>query len=174
MNSNNQTNNTMNTQLWSLRQNPNANTDQTQMRKAILEKQFVSCPFGHISKCRDNVLDGRYNRGANKQDVQFIEDVKVGDLVLIPFKGEKACILARIVSDPVYCIETGLYTSQEVGKEIKISEIEGTPFRPVGRRIEILNSNVVFADKRKFVPMKTFKRMSSRILQDLLVNVELE
>jgi hypothetical protein len=161
----------MNTQLWSLRQNPYANTNQTQMRQVILEKLFVSCPFGHTSVCRDNVLDGRYNTGANKQDVQFIDEMKVGDIVLIPFKGKKSCIIARIVSEPVYCIETGLYTSHQAGEEIKISELkeEGVPFRPVGRRIEILNSNVVFADKRKIVPMNTFKRLSSRILQDLLV-----
>jgi hypothetical protein len=164
----------MNNQLWSLRQNPYANTDQTQMRKAILENNFVSCPFGHISVCRNNLLDGRYNTEANKQDVQFIEDMKIGDIVLIPFKGQKACILAKIVSDPVYCIETGLYTSQKAGEQIKISHSDagGEPFRPVGRRIEILNSNVVFTDKRKFIPMNTFKRLSARILQEVLLHLE--
>lgn len=163
----------MNTQLWSLRQNPYANTDQTQMRKAILENNFVSCPFGHLSVCRNNLLDGRYNREANKQDVQFIEDMKVGDIVLIPFKGQKACILAKIVSDPIYCIETGLYTSQHSGEQIQITESGGgEPFRPVGRRIEILNSNIVFIDKRKFVPMNTFKRLSARTLQEVLLHLE--
>ena len=159
----------MSTQLWSLRQNPYANTDQNQMRQLIMEKNFISCPFGHISTCRNNVLDGKYNTEANQQDIQFVENMRIGDMVIIPFKGQKSCILAKIVSDPIYCIETGLYTThQQSDNQIKISEIPGEPFRPVGRRIEIINDNIVFADKRKFIPMNTLKQLSSQILEVIL------
>ena len=159
----------MSTQLWSLRQNPYANTDQKQMRQVIIEQNFISCPFGHISTCRNNVLDGKYNTEANQQDIQFVENMRIGDMVIIPFKGQKSCILAKIVSDPIYCVETGLYTTQEhPDDQIKISETRGEPFRPVGRRIEIINDNVVFTDKRKFIPMNTLKQLSSQILEVIL------
>jgi hypothetical protein len=94
--------------------------------------------------------------------------MRIGDMVIIPFKGQKSCILAKIVSDPIYCIETGLYTTQQPDDQIKISETTGEPFRPVGRRIEIINDNVVFADKRKFIPMNTLKQLSSQILEVIL------
>ena len=159
----------MSAQLWSLPQNPYANTDQTQMRRIIIEQNFISCPFGHISTCRNNVLDGKYNTEANQQDIQFVENMRIGDMVIIPFKGQKSCILAKIVSDPIYCIETGLYTTQEhPDDQIKISETTGEPFRPVGRRIEIINDNVVFADKRKFIPMNSLKQLSLQILEVIL------
>jgi len=160
----------MSIKLWSLRQNPYANTDQTQMRRLITEKNFISCPFGHISTCRNNVLDGKYNTEANQQDIQFIENMKIGDMVIIPFKGQKSCILAKIVSEPIYCIETGLYTIQQhPDDQIKLSKTRGEPFRPVGRRIEIINDNVVFADKRKFIPMNTLKEISPQILEMLMI-----
>jgi hypothetical protein len=57
-------------QLWSLRQNPYGNTDQNQMKALILEKNIISCPFGHMYTCRNNVLDGKYNTEANQQMVQ--------------------------------------------------------------------------------------------------------
>ena len=156
----------MNTQLWSLRQNPYANTDQKQMRQAIINKKFVSCPFGHISTCRNNILDGRYNSDANQQDTQFIEDIKIGDLILIPFTGQKSSILAKILTDPIYCVETGLYTNQQLDNQITISETSGEPFRPVGRMIEIIDDNVIFTDKRKYIPMNTLKRISLKILEE--------
>jgi hypothetical protein len=156
----------MKTQLWSLRQNPYANTNQKQMRQAITDKKFVSCPFGHVSTCRNNVLDGVYNIDANQQDIHFIEDIKIGDLVLIPFTGQKSSILAKILTDPIYCVETGLYTNQQLDNQITISETSGEPFRPVGRMIEIIDDNVIFSDKRKYIPMNTLKRISLKILEE--------
>ena len=67
--------------------------------------------------------------------------MKIGDIVLIPFKGQKTCILARIISDVEYGIETGMFWRQSNDK-IRIDVASGEPFRPVGRRIEILNADL--------------------------------
>jgi hypothetical protein len=146
-------------QLWSLRQNPYGNTDQNRMRTLILEKNIISCPFGHMYTCRNNVLDGKYNTEAKQQDAQFIEDMKIDDIVVIPFKGQKSCILAKIVSDPIYCVDSGLYTIQQ-GDQIQLSETEGDPFRPVGRRIEIINDNAELSDMR-ILPMNTLRKLKN-------------
>ena len=61
--------------------------------------------------------------------------------MLIPFKGQKTCILARIISDVEYGIETGMFWRQSNDK-IRIDVAGGEPFRPVGRRIEILNADL--------------------------------
>ena len=71
-------------QFWVLRQNPCANTNQEQMRNFIITQQFITCPFGHISDARNNVLNGRYNETdpewkSNSQDRKFIENMKIGD-----------------------------------------------------------------------------------------------
>ena len=59
-------------QFWVLRQNPCANTNQEQMRNFIITQQFVTCPFGHISNARNNVLNGRYN-----ESIVHFEDLDI-------------------------------------------------------------------------------------------------
>ena len=67
--------------------------------------------------------------------------MKIGDIVLIPFTGQKTCVLARITGDVEYGIETGMFWRQTNDK-VRIDVAGGEPFRPVGRRIEILNADL--------------------------------
>ena len=135
-------------QFWTLRQNPYANTNQRQMRELILSQNIVTCPFGHLNEGRNNVLNGVYNEEqSHSQDRKFIENMNIGDIILIPFAGLKECILARIISEPIYCLDTGLFTSMRHGK-IQVTHEGDTPFRPVGRKIQIIRNDVRFNDKR--------------------------
>ena len=161
----------MNQQFWSLRQNPYVNTNQVQMREIVLSQQFVSCPFGHITEeCKHNIQTGMYNKEANSQDKKFIETMNVGDIVLIPFAGIKECILAKIVSEPIYGVPTGLFANKNAldGKitfSTRPEESEGataTEFRPIGRQIEIIQSSVTFKDKR-VIPRVSLSRISQSI-----------
>ena len=159
----------MNQQYWSLRQNPYVNTNQAQMREIILSQHFVSCPFGHITEeCKNNIQTGLYNAEAKSQDKKFIENMNVGDIVLIPFAGIKECILARIVSEPIYSVETGLFANKDVhdGKitfSTRPESEEATGFRPIGRQIEIINSSVIFKDKR-VIPRTSLSHISQSII----------
>ena len=135
-------------QFWSLRQNPYANTNQIQMREFIISQNIVTCPFGHLNIERNNVINGVYNEEQSRsQDRKFIENMNIGDIILIPFVGLKECILARIVSEPIYGVDTRLFTSRRDGK-IQVTNEGDTPFRPVGRKIQIIRNNVRFKDKR--------------------------
>ena len=135
-------------QFWSLRQNPYANTNQRQMREFIISQNIVTCPFGHLNIERNNVINGVYNEEqSHSQDRKFIENMNIGDIILIPFAGLKECILARIVSEPIYGVDTGLFTSVRDGK-IQVTHEGDTPFRPVGRKIQIISKVVRFNDKR--------------------------
>jgi hypothetical protein len=160
----NQINNEMyRQQFWSLRQNPYANTNQRQMRELIISQNIVTCPFGHLNIQRDNVVNGVYNeKQSRSQDRKFIENMNIGDIILIPFIGLRECILARIVSEPIYGIDTELFTSVHNGK-IQISHDGDTPFRPVGRKIQIIRNDVVFNDKR-VLPRTSLCRINSNIL----------
>jgi hypothetical protein len=141
--------------IWSLRQNPYANTNQIHMRDFILSQGIVTCPFGHIGQERNNVIDEVYNeskageseRTSGSQDRKFIEEIKIGDTVIIPLKGIKECILAKITSKPIYAFNTGLFTTV-TEKGIKVMDKGEIPFRPVGRRIEIIESCIIFKSKR--------------------------
>lgn len=131
-------------QFWVLRQNYAEKTDQTNVRDLILSQHFVSCPWGGWGIHRENVVNGTYNdnpsvgRSAYGQDRRFVEDMQIGDIVLVPFTRKDTCILARIVGPVEYAIDTGLSRIETDGI-IKLGS-EGEPYRPVGRRIEILNA----------------------------------
>jgi hypothetical protein len=149
---------------WCLRQNPYANTDQLQMRNFINLHNTVTCPFGHLNKERDNVINGIYNEGqSHSQDRRFIENMNIGDIILIPFAGIKECILARIISGPIWEMDTGFFTHTCNGT-IHVS-IEGEhrpkdakPFRPVGRKIEIIDNEFIVNNKR-VLPRRSLSRI---------------
>jgi hypothetical protein len=131
-------------QYWVLRQNYAEKTDQTNVRDLIISQQFVSCPWGGWGQHRKNVVNGTYNdnptvgRSAGGQDRRVVEEMQIGDIVLVPFAGQSTCILARIVGPVEYAIDTGLSAMETDG--VILLGSEGEPFYPVGRRIEILNA----------------------------------
>jgi len=134
------------------------------MRDFILSQSVVTCPFGHIGHGRNNVIDGIYNEtNSRSQDRKFIEDIKIGDIIIIPFAGLKECVLAKIISEPIYAIDTGLFYSSFNKDGIDLTEQGDTPFRPVGRKIEIINPSVVFQDKR-VLPRTSLSRINSNII----------
>ena len=154
-------------QFWCLRQNPYANTNQIQMRDFIISQNIITCPFGHLSRERNNVIDGNYNEEiSNSQDRKFIENINIGDIIIIPFTGIKECILARITSEPIYSVNTNLFTIR-LNNMIQISNNYGTPFRPVGRRIEIINPNVIFNNKR-ILPRMSLSHVNPNIISNFI------
>jgi hypothetical protein len=163
--------------FWVLRQNYGEITNQTDMKKMIRSQQIVTCPWGGWGIPRQNVVDGIYNenkadisrRPSGGQDRKFVEEMRVGDIVLIPFKGKKECIIARIASDVEYAINTGLYWKecQDDGK-IRISDVEeGTPFRPVGRRIVINNEKYIPKSAPNRNTLSKMKKMKNDVILSL-------
>ena len=151
-------------QFWCLRQNPYANTNQAQMRKFIISQKIVTCPFGHLSNERNNVIDGNYNEEiSNSQDRKFIENINIGDIIIIPFAGIKECILARVTSEPIYGVNTNMFTIK-LNNMIQLNNNNGIPFRPVGRKIEIINMNLTFEDKR-ILPRTSLSHVNQNILR---------
>jgi len=150
----------INTNYWVLRQNYSEKTDQVKMRELNVKHQFIACPWGGWGNARENVINGSYNehvphrpggRLSRGQDRKFVEEMKIGDIVVIAYAKKKECILARIVSDVDYSINTGVYW-EDAPDRISLTETGDIPFSPVGRRIEILQSN--------FVPVFKPNRMS--------------
>ena len=136
-------------QFWTLRQNYGERTNQKNMRDFILSTRFITCPWGGWGDSRTKVINGVFNeesvddskRTSRGQDRKFVQQMKIGDIVLIPFTGQKTCVLARITGDVEYGIETGMFWRQTNDK-VRIDVAGGEPFRPVGRRIEILNADL--------------------------------
>ena len=158
-------------QFWVLRQNYAEITNQIDMKKLIKSQKFVTCPWGGWGIPRQNVIDGVYNetvcdesrRSSNGQDRKFVEEMKIGDIVLIPFAKGNGCLVARITSNVNYAIDSGLHWNAE-GNQIKIGENNGLPFRPVGRYIEIISEN--------FTPDKSLGQWSlSKMNKDLVARL---
>ena len=163
--------------FWSLRQNPWASTNQDQMRNFITTQLTVTCPFGHLGNQRNNVVSGIFNEtdpewSSQSQDRTFMNPVvmKIGDICVIPFCNSKRkrrnCMLVRIVSPPIYAIETGLFTTQHTDGTITLDDVGEVPFRPAGRRIEIIDDNYNLRDKRK-LPRISLCRINPAILHDI-------
>jgi hypothetical protein len=157
-------------QFWSLRQNPWATTDQTQMRDFIVSQKTVSCPFGHFDVERNNVVAGAFNESSDwwksrSQDRRFIDEMKIGDIVVIPFPKQRTSILARIVSAPIYGVDTGLFTRVQENGIVSLLTEGDTPFRPVGRQIEIIDANYVIPDKR-VLPRVSLCKINPAILPE--------
>lgn len=135
--------------FWILRQNYSEKTNQKNMRDFILSTRFITCPWGGWGDHRTNVINGVFNeepvgdskRTSRGQDRKFVQEMKIGDIILIPFTGQDTCVLARVTGDVEYGIESGMFWRKSNDK-IKIDVTGGEPFRPVGRRIEILNANL--------------------------------
>ena len=119
------------------------------MKNLIKSQKFITCPWGGWGLARQNVVDGIFNdhidesrgRPSNGQDRRFVEDMRIGDIVLIPFAKGNGCLIARITSDVDYAINSGLHWNEE-GNQIKIDNT-GRPFRPVGRYIEVIRENFI-------------------------------
>ena len=75
-------------------------------------------------------------------------------------------MLVRIVSPPIYAIETGLFTTQHTDGTITLDDVGEVPFRPAGRRIEIIDDNYNLRDKRK-LPRISLCRINPAILHDI-------
>ncbi len=156
-------------QFWVLRQNYGEITDQDDMKNLIRDKKFVTCPWGGWGVPRQNVIDNIYNenvcdescRSSNSQDRKFVEEMNIGDIVLIPFAKNNGCIIAKITSNVDYAIDTGLYWKKE-GKRIYIGDNDGLPFRPVGRYIEIISED--------FIPNKSLGQWSLSKMNKELVS----
>ena len=152
---------------WILRQNYCSKTDQNAVRQLIMSQKFISCPWGGWGVHRENVLAGVFNnkpsigRSSSGQDRKFVEEMQIGDIVLIPFAGKNTCIIARIVGD-IDEFDTGL-SWKEINDKIKLGT-EGSPFSPVGRRIEIINSDFM---KPSNLNQRTLTRMNASLIDKL-------
>ena len=140
-----------NTNYWVLRQNYGEKTDQIKMRELNTKNGIITCPWGGWENQRKNVIDGVYNevvphkpggRLSKGQDRRFVEEMKVGDIVLIAYAKQKTCVIARITSGIDYAVDTGLHW-EERGDFIELTESGDNPFCPVGRHIEILHTDFI-------------------------------
>jgi len=162
----------MRNNFWVLRQNYSEKTNQKEMKELILSQRFITCPWGGWGQERENVVNEIYNkfpcreggRSSLNQDFKFVEHMKIGDIVVIPFSKESECIVARVIGDVEYAINTGLYYSGVNDTQIRIGKEGDLPFRPVGRRIEIIRTDYI--PKRR-VGQLTLSKLSAENVEKL-------
>lgn len=155
--------------FWVLRQNYGEKTDQTQMKDLILSKKIVTCPWGGWGIYKQNVINGVYNDNcgiwnSSKQDKRFVEEMKIGDIILIPFAKKKECIVARIISNIEYSFDTGLFYT-EIEEKITLGDTGEHPFQPIIRHIEIIKDE--FIPNCQVTNIQTLSKMSQPLLDSL-------
>lgn len=137
---------------WMLRQNFYGNISngliQEQVEEFIKDKKMVTCPYGHIEK-----------ETTNPQYIRFMSgEMKKGDIILIPLKGQPKYIKAILEEDEVeeYCDTGYYYLSNTDSIQLKREGI--TPFKPHIRKIKNFELKHATFDMRKF-PRTTFCKM---------------
>lgn len=145
------------------------------MKAMILDTSVVTCPFGHVGEYRNNVIDEVYNENhhtwASKgQDRTFVQEMQIGDTVLIVFKKPVAPILARITSVVEYAYNTGYYTwvhdeVRHISRERADARVAENDvlFRPVCRKIEILEREVRVEGSWRMFGQGSLSKMSTEI-----------
>ena len=158
---------------YCIRQNPYAHTNQQDAKNVTVTHEMIHCPFGHTKDYLENVINGTYNERRNdgntsslSQDRAFCEEMKVGDFVIIVFKGIVECILAEVISGPIYDYKTGLFTSMR-NNQMRILPEGDTEFNPVIRKIRILKIDVRISDKRR-LSQKSLSRLNSNIIHEII------
>lgn len=157
------------TNFWVLRQNYGEKTDQFQMKDLILSKKIVTCPWGGWGIYKQNVINGVYNDNCDSnsskgQDRRFVEEMKIGDIILIPFAKKKECILARIISNTENSFDTGLFYT-EIEEKITLGDTGEHPFQPVIRHIEIIKDE--FIPNCRVTNIQTLSKMSQSLVDSL-------
>lgn len=142
---------------YCLRQNDGENMDQESMYKFIIKTRIVICPWGLTGRCKDNVRNGDYNetfvlspeKQSKSQDRKFVKEIKIGDIVLIPFLKTNRCILGEISSDVIYDMNTDYSIHYGRGKElVEYHSDELEKCQPIGRFIKIIHPNYEINNKR--------------------------
>lgn len=143
---------------WCLRQNDGENMNQDSMYDFIIDAGIVFCPWGLSGICKQNVSERLYNetldlsseKVSKSQDRKFVDEMNVGDIVLIPFSKTNRCIVGKITSATIYNMDTNysIIRTSKGKKLVKYKSEELEQCRPVGRFIEIVSSNYIVEDKR--------------------------
>ena len=137
---------------WMLRQNFYGNisngVNQEQLEEFIQETMMVTCPYGHIEK-----------ETTNPQYIRFMTgEMKKGDIILIPLKGQRKYIKAILEEDEVKKeYDSGYYYLSNTDS-IQLTREGITPFKPHIRTIEKFELKHATFDMRKF-PRTTFCKM---------------
>lgn len=161
-------------QFFSIRQNPGSRTNQLQMRDLIISQSIVTCPWAgggglETKKVTNHIYNETHHCWSSKgQDRKFIEDINIGDIIVIPFKDIKYCIVARIKSDPIYNYDTGLFYVN-INGERKILHNGEIQYLPVVRKIEIIYDEYILPDKRILGRQTLSCIKNSDLIADLII-----
>jgi hypothetical protein len=137
---------------WMLRQNFYGNIsnglNQKQVKEFIQEAMMVTCPYGHIEK-----------ETTNPQYIRFMSgEMKKGDIILIPLKGQRKYIKAILEDNEVKTDYDSGYYYLSNADSIQLTREGITPFKPHIRTIEEFELKHATFDMRKF-PRTTFCKM---------------
>lgn len=91
---------------WILRQNCLSKTNQADMIEFNENSRMITCPYGHIAESSVLVHNGLYGvyqeNGvtAKGQDRRFVEEMAIGDIVVILYDKLPFILIGRITSNP--------------------------------------------------------------------------
>ena len=126
---------------YSLRQNPDyiragysSNIPQEDMYEFAMEFEYIQCPWSYYPRERVEIRDGIY---PNKAARIFMNDLKIGDQVVILYKGLKKSIHAEVVSEPEYDLDSNVY-ARKISHHLWKNKINPENYNPIVRKIRVI------------------------------------
>jgi hypothetical protein len=123
---------------YTLRQNPyllgHYNIPQEDMYEFATEFEYIQCPWSYDPRERVEIRTGNY---PNKATRIFMNDLKIGDHVVLLYKGLKKSIYAEVVSDPIYDLDSDVY-ARKISHHLWKNQINPENYNPIVRKIRVI------------------------------------
>ncbi|MGA0120658.1 MAG: hypothetical protein ACO3HJ_04305 [Methylophilaceae bacterium] len=120
---------------YTLRQNPHSYyIPQEYMYEFATEFEYIQCPWSYLPRERVEIRAGNY---PNKATRIFIDDLKIGERVVLLYKGLKKSIYAEVVSDPIYDLERDVY-ARKISHYLWKNKINPENYNPIVRKIRVI------------------------------------
>tara|TARA_B110000208_G_scaffold76360_1_gene98031 strand:+ start:253 stop:1086 length:834 start_codon:yes stop_codon:yes gene_type:complete len=84
--------------IWQCKQTPSEKVDEYDIIDIIRNNKIITCPNGHNIKCVKNLLKGISNDKELTQDLKFLNDIKLNDYCIIPYKKSHHILIVKITS----------------------------------------------------------------------------
>jgi len=129
--------------FYSLRQNPSltddlghrANIPQEYMYEFAMEFEYIQCPWSYHPQGRVQIREAISY--PNKAARIFMNDLKIGDQVILAYKGLKKSIHAEVVSDPIYDLDSDVY-ARKISHHLWKKQINPENYNPIVRKIRVI------------------------------------
>jgi len=110
------------------------NIPQEYMYEFAMEFKYIQCPWSYYPREREEICGGSY---PDKAARIFMKELKIGDQVILAYRGLKKSIHAEVVSEPEYNLDPDVYRGK-ISHHLWKKQINPENYNPIVRKIRVI------------------------------------